>query len=73
MVRLLRKSGVGDELMRSKDIIDTCEQLEYMARRGRELTIGHHPDGEVTIQRPEDRALLFILEWIWSLRPEGRL
>jgi len=58
--------------MRVVDVLDVCEQLEYMARRGRELAAGQYPEGEVPIQRPEDRGLLFIFEWIWALRPEEK-
>ncbi len=59
--------------MKAKDILDVCEQLEHMAKKGRAMVEGIPSEGEVPVRHDEDRALFFIFEWMWALRPEAKM
>ncbi len=58
--------------MKVKDILDVCEQLEHMAKKGRDLVEDLPSEGEVPVRHDEDRALFFIFEWMWALRLGAR-
>jgi len=57
--------------MKAKDLLDCCEQLEYMARVGRNAATGLPPDADVP-QSPRTAPILAVAGWMWAMRPEAK-
>ena len=55
--------------MKVKDLLDVCEQFEFMAQKGREAAAGIHPDAEVP-ETPENEGLLYISGWMNRCKPK---
>ena len=61
--------------MRAKEVLDVCEQLEYMAGIGRGMLVGIPPDGDVLIRvnhEDADRQFIHLAGFFWACRPEAK-
>lgn len=58
--------------MKVKDLIDVCEEFEYMAKYGKELAAGTYQESEVMVRNDHDRKFLHLAEFFWACRPEAK-
>lgn len=54
--------------MKTKDVLEICEEFEDLAAVGKTLVVGTAPEADIAVTE-ENRRLLAFFNLMWSLRP----